>query len=212
MIKSDICLLMAEKNSNTEQNIKEAAKLVFVAKGMAGARMQEIADKAGINKALLHYYFRSKEKLFETVFVELLSKLIPDISVLLSSHLPLFEKIREFTRLYMDTIQENPMIPVFILHELNRDPAGIGQKIKSFGVQPELFVEDVKKEIENKTIISVDPFHLIVNILSMCIFPIVAQPIIQNVLFEGKEGLMPIFIEQRKEQVSEFIINAIKRK
>jgi AcrR family transcriptional regulator len=203
---------MAEKNSNTEQNILEAAKLVFVAKGMAGARMQEIADKAGINKALLHYYFRSKEKLFEAVFVEILSKLIPDISELLLSELPLFEKIRKFTQHYIDTIRENPLIPVFILHELNREPEGIARTFKSMGIQPQIFVDEINREIKKGTIIPIDPLHLIVNLLSMCIFPIVAQPIMQHLIFEDNGEAYSAFLEQRKKEVPEFIINSIRKR
>jgi AcrR family transcriptional regulator len=203
---------MAEKNSNTEQNILEAAKLVFVAKGMAGARMQEIADKAGINKALLHYYFRSKEKLFEAVFVEILSKLIPDISELLLSELPLFEKIRKFTQHYIDTIRENPLIPVFILHELNSEPEGIARTFKSMGIQPQIFVDEINREIKKGTIIPIDPLHLIVNLLSMCIFPIVAQPIMQHLIFEDKGEAYSAFLEQRKKEVPEFIINSIRKR
>ncbi len=203
---------MAEINSNTEQNILKAAKKVFVEKGMAGARMQEIANEAGINKALLHYYFRSKEKLFEAVFTEILSKLIPNISELLLSKLPLFEKIEKFAEHYIDTLLENPSIPVFILHELNRDPEGIARKIKSLGIQPKVFINEVKSEIEKGTIIQIDPFHLIVNLLSMCIFPIVSQPILRHIIFEEKEDVYLAFIEQRKKEVPEFIINAIRKK
>ena len=190
----------------------EAAKLVFVAKGMAGARMQEIADKAGINKALLHYYFRSKEKLFEAVFIEILSKLIPDISELLLSELPLFDKIRKFTKHYIDTIRENPLIPVFILHELNREPEGIARTFKNMGIRPQTFIDEINREIEKGTIIPIDPLHLIVNLLSMCIFPIVAQPIMQHLIFEENSEAYSAFLEQRKKEVPEFIINAIRKK
>lgn len=203
---------MAEKNSNTEQNILKAAKKVFVAKGMAGARMQEIADEAAINKALLHYYFRSKEKLFEAVFTEILSKLIPDISELLLSELPLFDKIRKFTEHYIDTIRKNPLIPVFILHELNREPEGIARTFKNMGVQPQVFIDEINSEIEKGTIIPIDPFHLIVNLLSMCIFPIVSQPIMQHLIFEENGEAYTAFLEQRKKEVPEFIINSIRKK
>lgn len=203
---------MAEKNSSPEQNILEAAKIIFVTKGMAGARMQEIADKAGINKALLHYYFRSKEKLFEAVFIELLSKLVPDITELLQSNLPLYEKIRKFAGIYIDTILKNPLIPVFILNELNRNPERIARTIKSTGIKPQLFIDDINYEIEKGKIIPIEPLHLIVNILSMCIFPIISQPILQNLIFDENEEVYLAFIEQQKKEVPEFIINAIRKK
>ena len=66
-----------QRDVSTEQKIREAARKVFQAKGMHGARMQDIADTAGINKALLHYYFRSKDQLFEAIFKEALQQLIP---------------------------------------------------------------------------------------------------------------------------------------
>ena len=85
-----------ENISETEQKILDAAKQVFLVKGLAGARMQEIADEAGINKALLHYYFRSKEKLFEKILNEAFTNIIPNIITIFTSNLPFFEKIRLF--------------------------------------------------------------------------------------------------------------------
>ena len=82
-----------QQDTTTEGKILAAARKVFIAKGMAGARMQDIADEAGINKALLHYYFRSKEKLFETIFKELSLQFLPRINSLFESELSLFEKI-----------------------------------------------------------------------------------------------------------------------
>ena len=81
---------MVEKDLNTEQKIHEAAKTVFIRKGLEGARMQEIADEAGINKALLHYYFRTKDKLFEAVFADAFYKMVPNIIGSLKSDIPLF--------------------------------------------------------------------------------------------------------------------------
>ena len=88
---------MSEKDSNTEQIILKAARKVFTHKGFDGARMQEIADEAGINKALLHYYFRSKDKLFEAIFKEVITTFFPRIISVLTSDLSLFEKITLFT-------------------------------------------------------------------------------------------------------------------
>src|SRR6185437_7301913 len=85
-----------KKEKTAEEKILDAAKKVFVTKGMAGARMQDIADEAGINKALLHYYFRSKEKLFEMIFAEAAEKLFPKINAIFESDVPLFEKIERF--------------------------------------------------------------------------------------------------------------------
>ena len=202
---------MSKMDLNTEQAILEAAKQVFIQKGMDGARMQEIADKAGINKSLLHYYYRSKNKLFEAVFKEAFFKFIPNIMDLMNSELPLFEKIRLFAINYIDIINENPLMPVFIMHELNRDPAKVAEMIKSTGINPSKIIIQINEEIAKGEINPIDPFHLIVNLISMCIFPFVAQPILQYVIFNENSEVYAAFIEQRKREVPEFIINSIKK-
>ena len=89
---------MITSSENTEAQILKAAREVFIAKGLDGARMQEIADHAGINKALLHYYFRTKEKLFEAVFREVASNLFPAMKQVLSAELGIKEKITFFVK------------------------------------------------------------------------------------------------------------------
>jgi AcrR family transcriptional regulator len=203
---------MSEKELNTEQAILKAAKQIFIRKGMDGARMQEIANEAGINKALLHYYFRSKDKLFEAILQDAFLKFIPDIMEMLQSDLPLFKKIEIFAGKYIDAFTENPFIPGFILHELSRDPSKIASMVKNSGVRPETFISQINKEIEAGSIVPIDPHHLIVNILSMCIFPFAARPILLNVLFRNDPDAWAGFIAQRKKEVPEFIINAIRKK
>ena len=113
---------MTEHEMNTEQKILDAAKEVFQQKGMTGARMQEIADKAGINKALLHYYYRTKDKLFEKVFELAFSLFIPKVKEMMISDKPVFEKIEFFVENYLNLLQKHPYIPGFVISELNRNP------------------------------------------------------------------------------------------
>lgn len=96
---------------NTEELIIEAAKKIFVKRGLAGARMQDIADEAGINKAMLHYYYRNKEKLFEIVFNEAFSKVIGRLGNILNQPMPLEEKIRTLVEHYITNIAETPYLP-----------------------------------------------------------------------------------------------------
>jgi hypothetical protein len=91
--------------------------------------MQDIADEAGINKALLHYYFRDKDKLFEVVFLEEALKFFPKINGIFNSDAPLFEKIENFVNEYIDEMQENPFLPWFVMNEINRDPDQFMYKI-----------------------------------------------------------------------------------
>lgn len=110
------------KDKNTEERILKAARTVFIEKGYNGARMQEIADKAEINKAMLHYYFRDKEKLFYQIFEIVFQEFFPMITDIIDSEMKFEDKIRQICNNYVSLFQKNPYIPLFILSEINRNP------------------------------------------------------------------------------------------
>ena len=122
-----------EKNTSTESSILDAAKRIFQNKGMDGARMQEIADEANINKAMLHYYFRSKELLFEAVFTNAFALLAPQLNAILNDDSSIEEKIKKFTFNYISFIIKHPYLPNFIIQELNRNPDFILKLYKTNG-------------------------------------------------------------------------------
>jgi AcrR family transcriptional regulator len=196
----------------TEEKILQAAEQEFIEKGLAGARMQQIADTAGINKALLHYYYRSKDKLFEIVFKTAIQNfLIPKLIKILNSNNNLEDKIKQFVYQYIAVIQGNMHIPNFILYELSINPMRIQNVFKEVNIDIEKFKEQLKQEISNKNIIEISAEELIINIISMCVFPFVAKPIITAVFYNNIEDYEKL-IENRKTSVSNFIINAIKLK
>jgi TetR/AcrR family transcriptional regulator len=201
-----------KKNITTEQLIQDAAKKVFVRKGMAGARMQDIADEAGINKALLHYYFRNKERLFEMIFMEAAGKLFPRINAIFSSDQPLFEKIESFCDEYITVIINNPYLPLFVLNEINRDPEYFMQKVMSGKTrpQPEKFLQQIEREIKKGKIKRISPLQLLMNLLSLTIFPFVAKPMFQKNLGIDELQFSSI-MEQRKREIPKFIIDSIKK-
>lgn len=201
------------EKENTEEKILNAAKKIFVEKGNDGARMQEIADEAGINKSLLHYYYRSKEKLFSAVFKFAFKKFAPDLMSIFQSDHDIFTKITKFVHSYIDIISKNPFIPLFIINEVNKKNAGfVGVFIKNTGININIFEEIINKEIEAGTINPVDHKQLIVNIIALCVFPFIGRPIIQKVVFEDNEKEYDNFLKSRKEEVSNLIINSIKIK
>ncbi|MGL6267798.1 MAG: TetR family transcriptional regulator [Chitinophagaceae bacterium] len=199
-------------DTSTEEKILNAAREVFFQKGFSGARMQDIADEAGINKALLHYYFRSKEKLFETIFREAFEKLVPRIIEVFSSKLPFFEKIRAFCEAYITMAIENPFIPIFILNEMHRNPEGFK---KTFGDIPKklphtLLKSVIKKAMDDGLIREIDPLQLIMNMLSLCMFPTISRPMFQLVM-NMSDMQFKKMNELRKKEVADFIIQAIKK-
>ena len=202
---------MVADKENTEERILDAAKEVFLEKGNDGTRMQEIADKAGINKSLLHYYYRSKEKLFGAVFKFAFSHFAPNIISLVNDNKDdIFTLIRKFVSLYMDIVMKNPFIPTFILSEVNKKGTVFVNVIKAAGVNPQAFRDRIQKEVEAGRIRPIDANQLIVNIIGMCIFPIIGRPIIQVILFEDNKADYDKFLESRKKEVADFIINSIK--
>ncbi len=195
-----------------EQKIIAAARRIFQRKGMAGARMEEIAAEAGINKALLHYYFRSKEKLFQVIMMEAKGQMLGRLHPILGSDAPLFEKIELFVESYISFVTENPFLPGFILHEINRHPEKLVNEISSGAKRPNLskFFQQVETEIKKKNIIAIQPEQLFMNMLSMCVFPFVGRPMLQTVLNVTDKKFNQLLADRKKE-IPVFIINSIKR-
>jgi AcrR family transcriptional regulator len=200
------------KDNTTEEKILFAARKVFVTKGMAGARMQDIADEAGINKAMLHYYFRDKEKLFEVIFLQEAQKFFPKINEILNSEAPLFEMIENFVNEYIDEMLQNPYLPWFVLNEINRDPDQFLYKVwgKDNMPNPGKFLQQIEKEIKKGTIKRINPLHLLMNLLSMTIFPFVAKPMMTR-KFLLSDVQFRTMMEERKKEVPKFIIDSIRK-
>lgn len=202
---------MDKIDQSAQEKILEAARKVFIAKGMAGARMQDIANEAGINKALLHYYFRSKEKLFEVIFQEVSTSFFPLINEIFEAEIPLFEKIERFCSVYIEKIVENPFIPIFILNEMNQQPDIFIEKI--FGGKlpnvPAMIIQ-IKNEVAEGKIKPIKPEHLFMNMMSMCIFPFVAKPIWMKISGTGDQEFVAL-MNERKQEIPKFIIESIKK-
>jgi TetR/AcrR family transcriptional regulator len=204
-------MVSIKKEQNTEEKILSAAKKIFLKQGMAGARMQDIADEAGINKAMLHYYFRSKEKLFEKIFTELSQHFFPRLINIFESEEPLFRKIELFVTEYIDQMRRTPYLPIFVLNEVNRQPETFIKKMMGNRKPPvKKFLDDVQAEVKKGIIKPINPLQLLLNIISLCVFPFVARPMFQLVTNIDK-AMFDKILEQRKGEVSKFIIDAIKK-
>lgn len=197
-------------NDSTEQKIFDAAHEVFVQKGMDGAKMQEIADRAGINKALLHYYYRSKEKLYEMVARAIIGRAVPIIREFLETDYPLEEKIKRFVYFYVDLIARNPYIPIFVISEMNKHPDRFIDNILPKEIpRPQVFFQQVESEVAAGRIRPTQPQHLLVNMVSLCIFPFVAKPMLRIVIGMNTQD-MRVFLAEREEEVLRFIMASLR--
>ena len=197
---------------DTERRIMEAAATVFMQKGRLGASMQDIADEAGINRTLLHYYFRNKEKLFDTIFEKLLSKIFPALIQALASDLPFLKKIEIFAESYANLLNENPFLPVFVFQEISLNPGRLVEKFKKLGMQPEKTMAGLRKEMAEAGIEDMDPRHLFANMMGMVIFPYIGRPLFQLIAFQNDHEAYEEFLEDRKKQIPRFMKMALEQK
>ena len=195
----------------TEEKIFEAAFRVFQLKGFKGARMQEIADEAGINKAMLHYFFRSKEKLFEAVFMNAFGKLAPQINEIFKSQDSIFEKIKKFTDSYISFVMDYPFLPQFIIQEMNNNPEFVTKFLKKENrPDPTKLIHQIENEIKLGILKPINPKQLLIDIFSMTVFPFAAQALLKGMIQVSNEEFMQL-MEERKKYIYEQIITSIKK-
>jgi AcrR family transcriptional regulator len=202
---------MTETDKQTEERIFDAATDIFTEKGMDGARMQDIANHAGINKSLLHYYYRSKDRLFDAVFEKIAGKMFSKFAPVLDETLSLEDKIRFFFKEHITFLQNNPKLPAFILNEINRNPARIKRIIRNIDINKiwTTIANQHKEELIKYNITKESMPQLMTTIAAMSVFPFAARGILEA-LFE-KQGIdFNDYLEERKKFASEFVIKALK--
>ena len=207
-----------ERDGDTEQRILDAAHRVFVRTGTAGARTQEIAAEAGVNSALLHYYFRSKERLAAAVFRRAAAELFPAVTGVLLSDRTLEEKVREVVAIELDRLSRTPYLPAYIISELAHHPERIQQLLSAVtGSRPQSLGQTVitridaqiRAEVRAGRLRPIAAEQFLVNLLSLSIFPFAAQPMLGALLgLEGKSFTR--FIQERKRALPEFFMSALR--
>ena len=196
-----------EVDQSTEQKIMTAAQRVFMQKGYSATRTRDIAEEAGINLALLNYYFRSKEKLFELVMFEKLSSFFGAIApVLNDTSLSLDQKIILFSNNYIDLLTANPELPLFILSEVRTGPERFANKLPLTKIADSHFI---KQLIEKRP--DIHPLHFLMNVLALSVFPFVMKPIFQasGIL---NERAFAARMEERKTLIPRWINAILKAK
>ncbi|MGF7082164.1 TetR/AcrR family transcriptional regulator [Mucilaginibacter sp. UYCu711] len=191
----------AEINLSTEEKFKEAARIVFTKKGYAATKTRDIAEQAGLNLALLNYYFRSKEKLFEIIMLEKVEQLFAFILPALNdTSTSLEEKIDWVATNYIEMLLKNPDLPIFVLSEVRSNPERFGKamQLKS-QVMRSVFL---KQLAERKP--GVNPIHFFLNFLGMMVFPFIAKPVF-GASGAVSEGTFVQMIAERKALIPQWM-------
>ncbi|MFT5383242.1 MAG: TetR/AcrR family transcriptional regulator [Saprospiraceae bacterium] len=203
---------MVDMAKDTEQIILEVARKQFVQNGFSATRMQEIADEAGINKAMLHYYFRSKEKLYKEILVHTLNYMIPKFAGALEAPGSFWEKVERLIETYTVTLIAQPDIPFFIMSELSQQREGFVEELKkraSYFPAVQNFIIQIHTEMETGKIKKMAPLHLFLNIMGMTIFPFIAKPVFCTI-FNFPDKDFESLMNERKEVILDFVKSALK--
>lgn len=204
---------MATSDSSTEKRILQAAHTVFIRRGTQGASLKEIAEEADVNQALLHYYFSDKKTLADTVFEQVASEFFPRLEAILTSDRPVEEKVRTFVPQYIGMIRENPYLPSYVVGELNRDPERLKSRIQSMGLVPfdnlDALDDQLRERSKGGDLKAISAEQFVVNLVSLCVFPFIARPLLQTVLGMDEEGF-DAFVEERKTLIPEFFLGALR--
>ena len=209
---------MSSEPPDTETRILAAARSVFLRRGTAGARMRQIADEAGVNKALLHYYFDDKATLAEAVFVREARQLLPPVLRVLGSERSIEEKVERVVQLELDQLSANPFLPGYLLTELHGEPDRARELITSVtGEPPAAFLPEVlerlggqlRRRAASGEFRAVEPQQFVVDLLSVCIFPFAAAPMIKEAFGLDEDGF-EAFIDARRRSLPRQFLRGLR--
>jgi AcrR family transcriptional regulator len=207
-----------QPDGDAERRILDAAHKVFIRRGTSGARMQEIADEAGVNKALLHYYFRNKSRLADAIFHRVAGGVFSRIMDVALSEAELEEKVPHIVGAYLDQLSRAPYAPGYVLGELNQHPERGRQLVEALartrdGASPKTLLDTLQRQIDQRiaagTIAPITAQQFLTNLVSLCIFPFAARPLLSAVMGFDDEGFAA-FIEERRRVLPEFFLNALR--
>jgi AcrR family transcriptional regulator len=202
----------------TEARILDAAHAVFLRRGTAGARMQEIAEEAGVNQALLHYYFRSKDRLSMAAFERAARDFMPTVLNVLVSDADLDDKVRRIVELELDHLSRAPYLPGYIISEITHHPDRARQLIAAVlgrapeEVRPQLVATlgaQIAERVKQRAMRPITPDQFIVNLMSLCIFPFAARPMLSAMLGMD-DAAFGRFIARRREELPAFFLGALR--
>jgi TetR/AcrR family transcriptional regulator len=201
------------ESNKTEQQILDAAYRVFQRKGKAGARMQEIADEAGINKSMLHYYFRSKDILFSKIFLKAITEFFGSIMPILNHPDTIWQvKVKELLAHYVKFMRKNPDMPFFLMNEINQNGEAIFNQLHVGDIFiKSVFFQQINEAAKAGEIKNVNPLQVFISIVSNIIFPFIAAPMVKK-LVAMSDTNWDTFINEREIFTVDLIINYLETK
>jgi len=200
-----------EKDRSTEEKIKNAARAVFHRKGFAATRTRDIAEEAGLNLALLNYYFRSKEKLFDIIMLETMMGFVGAmVFVFNDEDSSIEEKIERMVASYIDLLIKEPQIPLFLMNELHRNPAGLAGKLNIKSILfNSVFARQYQEAMAQRGGEPLHIMHFMMNLMGMVVFPFIGRPMLK-IIGDLSDEKFVAMMKERKKMVSEWAAGMLK--
>jgi len=201
---------MAKENlkldSTTEERIKEAARAVFIKKGFNGTRTRDIAEEAGINLALLNYYFRSKERLFEIIMFETMLGFMQQMALVFNEEsTSIKQKVEKMVDSFTELLLREPNIPLFIMSEIRNDATGFLEKLPVANmVMSSVLVKQYQEAYKNGKVKEANPLHFITNLMALVQFPFIASPLLKK-MGNMSDPMFREFMLERKQIIPRLI-------
>lgn len=204
--------MSTEELITMENRILEAAKQVFIRKGYEATKMSDVATEAGIGRTALHYYYRTKDMLFDAIFDQLMDSLLPDLGVIIDENLPFLEKLPKIIERYVNTLQKNPLFPIFVINELQRDPEHIYCSVLKDlpRVEPIMRLHaQLMNEMERGLIKKMPLYYMATTLISLLVFPMLVRNLVTTIFLEGDTEKFDAFVEERIPFVTDIMIRLL---
>lgn len=197
-----------EETTQMEIRILDAAKRVFIRKGYEAATMSDIAREADIGRTALHYYYRTKERLFEAIFGQLMAILLPNVGRIMDEEKNMLEKLPPIIHQYITLVEANPSFPLFVLNELNRDPGHLYQTLlkEPARIQPLLRLrKQIEEEMEKGLLKKMPLGDFVSTLISLIVFPLLVHRPLTDIFMEGNREAFETFLLRRRQRITELI-------
>ena len=188
--------------TDTESRILQAAEEEFLLKGLEGARTTAIAERAGVTHAMLHYYFRTKERMFRAVLAPIFETFMPKVQTILAGDIPFIERLEKILDEYLIIFSENPFLPRFVLSEIQRNPDNLILMIHRFGIERMLqqLSEILDKEMDTGKIKRIPHIIILCTFYSQLTFPFLTRNMLMKV-FSDNTARYKVFLEEWKQNI-----------
>lgn len=187
---------MPAKDTGTEQLIKATAKRIFFTEGKLHATTQDIANAAGVNRAALHYYFRTRDQLIGVVFKESMQNLSLRLGTIIGSEKPLTEKVEELIDVFMNEMAVYPYQETFMVTEINTAGHELVNNIEEGPVDK--FLKEIESEMQAGAIEKMNPKHFLINLFSLLSYPLMMAPLYRQFFRMGQHDFDQLIAERKQ--------------